>query len=354
MLLLLLLLLDLEAAADARCSANLARGRARSMAQRGDIMLPDDDAVSLSTVPPPPPTPKANADGSISAVSRLLKNRRRKSCVFVNPSDDMLLRLRASASQLQLLLTQNDEENVGSVVRLLRTHEPEVEAPSPVVEEARSARWSKEETEDPADPAKTSTEERADLAENSVTEGLSRPPPLHVQPATSPGCEVLPVPGCEPQTADRITPTPSPVRRSLSDHSPRLFKMVSFTTQAVVNLVQESLSATTERPELTEDGTGGVYLIRSSRALSERISRASSEGEDDSSRSDDLSESSRRNETVAVFKPSVRALEMTGHAVCRGTLRQLRAGRIGRAVTLTLALALGPDPHPRAGRSGRV
>lgn len=64
--------------------------------------------------------------------------------------------------------------------------------------------------------------------------------------------------------------------------------MVSFNTGRVINQVHEALSESSERPQLTEEGTGGVYLIR----------RTSSE-ERESSGSD-----SPKLEPVAVFKPS--------------------------------------------------
>lgn len=44
----------------------------------------------------------------------------------------------------------------------------------------------------------------------------------------------------------------------------------SFATQTVVNAVVEAVSQSTDRPELTEDGTGGVYVIRSRRPSGEQ------------------------------------------------------------------------------------
>ena len=207
------------------------------------------------------PTPKANAH-----LSRFLSNRRRKSCVFVNPNEDEVVQLKASASQLQLVLTQYEEENIGSVVRLVRAPGAMELPPSSLRDELSSRQQSV----------------KVDVT-SYASDGLKRPPELQIQQASLPDCEC---PSAE------WTPVPSPVRRP-SDRSFSLSRLVSFTMQAVVNLAQQSLSSSSERPQLTEDGTGGVYFIR----------RTSGEARDkDSSRS----EASGRSDTLAVFKPSVR------------------------------------------------
>ena len=74
----------------------------------------------------------------------------------------------------------------------------------------------------------------------------------------------------------------------------------SFNSNAVVEQVRRVVSGSRERPKLTEDGTGGVYLIReSSHETSERTAERSSNGADETP-----PQSPRTPAPIAVFKPT--------------------------------------------------
>jgi len=156
-------------------------------------------------------------DRTGAAMTRFLHSPQRRTCAFVNPSDDELMRLSRAATIHSLQITHSEECDVGSVVRLLRR------------------------------------------------------PQAHPYP-------VMPSPT-----------TPSPLRAS---SEPSLRRDVSFHTQAVVNQVRRVVSGSNERPELTEDGTGGVYMIRESESSWEFTEVS------------DVSSASSIGAPVAVFKPS--------------------------------------------------
>jgi len=157
----------------------------------------------------------------------------------VNPSEDILAELTRTACNLSLVLTQISEANVGSVVRLAR---------------------------------KKKDKEAYPTAEDAIT--------------TSSGSQ---------EVVERSTMTPS--RLSLdrpglaSPNRPSglpLPRVASFHTQAVVNQVRRVVLGSDARPELTQEGTGGVYMIReSSNELSERSDGSQAPGT-----------------PLAVFKPS--------------------------------------------------
>ena len=74
----------------------------------------------------------------------------------------------------------------------------------------------------------------------------------------------------------------------------------SFNSDAVVNQVRRVVSGSRERPKLTEDGTGGVYIIReSSREAAERSSERSSNGGEESP-----PQLPHTPAPIAVFKPT--------------------------------------------------
>ena len=80
-------------------------------------------------------------------------------------------------------------------------------------------------------------------------------------------------PSCldEPYPIDSRATPPSPFKRASS-----------FNSEVMLREARRVVSGSLERPRLTEDGTGGVYMIReSSREASERMSERSSDGGDE-------------------------------------------------------------------------
>jgi len=148
-------------------------------------------------------TSSTHCTGTSIAVARFLTNTRRKSVCFVNPSGSALGELSRAAKRMSLTITSSEEQNVGSIVRLIKAIEPPLELP---------------------------------------------PPSPHVACGEAP-----PSPHGLCGEEQNVPRTPAPPARS-----------VSFNTHEVVKAVRRVVSDSSERPSLTEDGTGGVYLIRES------------------------------------------------------------------------------------------
>ena len=125
-------------------------------------------------------------------------------------------------------------------------------------------------------------------------------------PPSSPAEDAPPLPPLPPLStavlppslgaASQQPPSLAPYRR------PPLSSRPSFATQTVVNAVVEAVAGSREtRPELTEDGTGGVYLIRSRRPSSDDEPKAEKEA---TAATTSQRSSPPAAPPVAIFKPS--------------------------------------------------
>ena len=149
------------------------------------------------------------------AVNKFLQTPKRRSCAFVNPSEDVFAELSRTAKDMSFKITQTTESNVGTVVRI--------------------SRWT------------------------SVLGTVEGSP--NTGPVSSGAVSPLALPGSGPPTpalpAGSGAPTPT-----LPGGPGGISRMVSFNTEGVVNQVRRVVSDSSRRPELTEEGTGGVYMIR--------------------------------------------------------------------------------------------
>lgn len=190
--------------------------------------------------------------GSSSQLDRFLEDPRRRTCAFVNPSPETMHDLEEIALQKSLELKETEECNVGVVVRLTWPTKGALPSPSSPTHVLSKLGWpTKEALPSPSPPLGLAWQHHPP----ATLLGSAR---QHHPPAT------LPPPPPE---------SPQPPRRATG-----MRHVASFATAEVMTQVNEAVCSARARPELTEGGTGGVYLIR----------RPSREGV----------------ETVGVFKPS--------------------------------------------------
>lgn len=195
------------------------------------------------------------ASSCVRTVARFLQTPRRRSCAFVNPSEEAFAEISRAAKECALQLTQSSEINVGSVVRL-----------------SRLSLWSRE---------------ASGLA---TVEGS---PNLDAHPVQGQAVEELDL-GAHPAPAPCATPDPGPcVTPTRAPALPvGIARTTSFATEVVVNQVRRVVSDSESRPALTEDGTGGVYVIRESSWRSDADEVGGVGGGDS------------QHSPLAVFKPS--------------------------------------------------
>lgn len=221
-------------------------------------------------------THKRTGHSSSIALDRFLLDPRRKTCSFVNLSSDALENLVETAQQNQLVLTQVEEQNVGSVVRLTWPRKADVDPPA--------AALGKGDADDPVYCPRCQVPSFADgvcgrialcaKCKGGKTNGSTKAPPFGLPTIDSPSLEASPSPCVLPPEMPGLPEASTPKAMGMS-------RMRSFATQRIVNEVRDAVADSHKRPELTAEGTGGVYLIR----------RRSKEGD-------------ARGQAVGVFKPS--------------------------------------------------
>ena len=222
---------------------------------------PTMDRQTSSTMLSPTTTLKRSGHSSSVALDRFLHDPRRRTCSFVNLASDALEELVETAYHNRLVLTQKEELNVGSVVRL--TWPSKEDAPA-----------------EPADPTHAAGDDptwcprcevpnfaggmcgRISLC-SKCSSSSSRlvHQPHHLQTSgLAKGASRLTL-ECPPRPQSPVLPTP-PKTPLATPTRARLPYNASFATQRLANDVLDAVAETHARPELTTDGTGGVYLIR--------------------------------------------------------------------------------------------
>ena len=264
------------------------------------------------------PTANVKRDRPSVAADRFLHDSQRRSCSFVNPSNDALLQLKKIARQNSFTLTSCQEPNVGLVTRLTRhaapkaampawnegieTQEndsrPEPTSPSSVIE-ATSSLATASDKKPLASTVHRVVEGREydvfdmrrPMAPN-ITSRTGLPASLPVDVPASPSRLSVPVdvsaslptslPVDVPASPCRLSvpvdvsaslptslpmegPTGLPAMRGARRRPSDLMRRdVSFATLSVLTAAVRAVEESDDRPELLPDGTSGVYLLRGS------------------------------------------------------------------------------------------